>query len=260
MKPRVSLKIQDIDGDGHDEVILRNEWLYGVVSPARGARLIYLFARTPRGGALVVGNPTDDWNFQEDLNRYMDTPSNHPGALADAGHVHDRYRSTFVEVGDSVLVELTNVEAGSPLLGTTKTFLLSPGTPALLVRYRVPENAGDLETDVCLSPDYYRLLRRGRQTVEPVEGGRRRGYRNGDVGVWVCLAADEETSWGEPAFGEVGHGFVLRVVARARSFNLLLGYGEDDEGGCLRRLEKERETVHRHENAEATINTTEVAE
>lgn len=260
MTSRVSLKIQDIDGDGHDEVILRNEWLYGVVSPARGARLVYLFVRTPHGGALVVGNPTDDWNFQEDLNRYMDTPSNHPGALADAGHVHDRYRSTFVEVDDAVLVELTNVEAASPLLGTTKTFLLSPDAPALLARYRIPEGAGALQTDVCLSPDYYRLLRRGRQTVEPVDGGCRRGYRNGDVGVWVCLAPDEETSWGEPASREVGHGFVLRVVAPAPSFHLLLGYGEDDEERCLWMLEREREALHRHEDAEAAITATEVAE
>jgi starch synthase len=253
-----SIKILDIDGDGHDEFILRNDRLYAVVSPASGARLIYLFVRTPRGGALVVGNPTDDWNFQEDLNRYMDTPSNHPGALADAGHVHDRYRPTLVEADGTVLVEMTNVEEDSPLLGTTKSFLLSPDAPALAVRYGMPAPHDTLETDVCLSPDYYRLLRRGRQTVKPFEGVRRRGYRNGDIGVWACLAADEATSWGEPESKEVGHGFVLRVTADAPTFHLLLGYGEAGEEECLRLLERERRTMRRYE--ETAITTSEVVE
>ena len=253
-----SLKILDIDGDGHDEFILRNERLYAVISPTLGARLIYLFVRTPRGGALVVGNPTDDWNFQEELNRYMDTPSNHPGALADAGHVHDLYRATLVEVDGDILVEMTNAQEGSPLRGTTKSFHLSPDAPALAVRYRLPERRDTVETDICLSPDYYRLLRRGRQTVMPVEGERRRGYRNGDVGVWACLAADEATSWEEPGSREVGHGFVLRVAAREPVFHLLLGYGEAGEEECLRLLEREREAMRRHEAV--TVTTVEVAE
>ncbi|HKH12339.1 MAG TPA: hypothetical protein VKA73_14450 [Rubrobacter sp.] len=259
MTARASLKILDIDGDGHDEFILRNEWLYAVISPSRGARLVYLFVRTSRGGALVVGNPTDDWNFQEDLNRYMDTPSNHPGALADAGHVHDRYRPTLVDVDGSALIEMTNVEEGSPLLGTTKAFFLSPDAAALAVRYGTPGWLGELETDICLSPDYYRLLRRGRQTVLPIEGTLRRGYRNGDVSVWACLADDEATSWGEPASPEVGHGFVLRVASRAASFHVLLGYGEADEEACIGLLHRERGAMLRHAGAQDIVTTREVS-
>ena len=40
---------------------------------------------------MVVGNPCDDWNWMEELNRYMDVPKNHPGAFADLGFEHDAY-------------------------------------------------------------------------------------------------------------------------------------------------------------------------
>ena len=242
--PRASLKIVDLDGDGEEEVVLRNDRLYAVVSPVQGGRLIYLFARTPRGGALLVGNPTDDWNFQEELNRYMDQPSNHPGALADVGFEHDRYRVSFVEVDSHALVEMTNVQEGSRLCGTTKGVLLPSDTPALVVGYCIPDTVDGLAIDSCLSPDYYRLLRRGRHVLSPITGERWRGCRNGDVAVWTGLADDEETSWEEPASLEVGHGFIVRTLARAPRFHLLIGYGEID--GELRRrlIESGREAMH----------------
>ena len=40
---------------------------------------------------MVVGNPCDDWNFLEDLNRFMEVPRNHPGAFADVGFENDEY-------------------------------------------------------------------------------------------------------------------------------------------------------------------------
>jgi starch synthase len=244
---RVSLKIADLDGDGEDEVILRNHRLYAVVSPLQGGRLIYLFARTPRGGALLVGNPTDDWNFQEELNRYMDQPSNHPGALADIGFEHDRYRISFVEVDSRALIEMANVQEGSQLFGTRKSMLLSSDASALVIGYRIPDAPDGLATDSCLSPDYYRLLRRGRHVLSPIAGERWRGYRNGDVSVWMSLAGDEETSWDELASHEVGHGFVVRVMARTSRFHLLLGYGETDDERCRRLIETSREAMHQGE-------------
>ena len=164
-----SAEVTDIDEDGEDEVILKGEHLYAVMAPEHGGRIIYLFTLTPEGGALVVGNPTDDWNFQEELNRYMDHPPNHPGALADAGFEHDRYLVSALSDGTHAWVEMTNVEESSRLFGTRKSVLLAPGHPALAVCYRMPEGSGELATETCLAPDYYRLLREGSPRSEPVQ-------------------------------------------------------------------------------------------
>ncbi|QIN81832.1 hypothetical protein GBA63_03635 [Rubrobacter tropicus] len=243
--PRASLKMTDLDRDGGRELILRNDGLYAVLSPRQGGRLIYLFTRGPRGGALVVGNPTDDWNFQEEINRYMDRPANHPGALADVGFEHDRYQTSLVDVDSHAFVEMTNVQAGSRMRGARKTVLLSPDGPALLVCYRLPEGFGAIETEACLSPDYYRLLRWGRSGLSATSGGeRRQGARNGDVAVWLALAHDEDTRWGEPASPEVGHGLNVRARANSEHFHLLLGCGEIDDEGCRALLREGMDVLH----------------
>jgi starch synthase len=230
----------DIDEDGEDEVILKGEHLYAVIAPEQGGRLIYLFTLTPEGGALVVGNPTDDWNFQEELNRYMDHPPNHPGALADVGFEHDRYLVSALSDGTHAWVEMTNVEEGSRLFGTRKSVLLASGHPALVVCYRMPEGSGGLATESCLAPDYYRLLREGRRGLNPCNGESWRGFRNGDVAVWLGLAGDEETDWTEPAQAEAGHGMNFRVQADTSHFHLLISCGDTDEDSCQQLLQEHR--------------------
>jgi hypothetical protein len=239
-----SAEVMDIDEDGEDEVILKGEHLYAVIAPEHGGRLIYLFTLTPEGGALVVGNPTDDWNFQEELNRYMDHPPNHPGALADVGYEHDRYLVSALSDGTHAWVEMTNVEEGSRLFGTRKSVLLPPGHPALAICYRMPEGSGDLATETCLAPDYYRLLREGRPSLSPYKGENWRGFRNGDVAVWLGLAGDEETSWTEPARTEVGHGMNVRVQADTSHFHLLISCGDTDEDSCQQLLQEHRAALH----------------
>jgi starch synthase len=239
-----SAEVTDIDEDGEEEVILKGEHLYAVIAPEHGGRLIYLFTLTPEGGALVVGNPTDDWNFQEELNRYMDHPPNHPGALADAGFEHDRYLVTALSDGTHAWVEMTNVQVGSRLFGTRKSVLLAPGDPALVVCYRMPEGSGDLATETCLAPDYYRLLREGRRGLSPCNGESWRGFRNGDVGVWLGLAGDEETGWTEPARPEAGHGMNVRVRADASHFHLLISCGDTHENSCQQLLQEHRGALH----------------
>lgn len=86
-----SVHVIDLDEDGHEEVVLRNEYLAAVISPRFGGRLVYLFAFRRGDGALLVGNPADAWNWMEELNDYPELPPNHPGALADLGFEHDRY-------------------------------------------------------------------------------------------------------------------------------------------------------------------------
>ena len=73
-KRPVSAEIVDIDEDSCEEVVLRSATMYAVLSPACGARLVYLFALIPRGAILIIGNPTDDWNLQQELNAYMQSP------------------------------------------------------------------------------------------------------------------------------------------------------------------------------------------
>ena len=61
--------------------------------------MIALYSVAGEGGAMVVGNPCDDWNWMEELNRFMDVPRNHPGAFADVGFEHDSYDCALVDAG-----------------------------------------------------------------------------------------------------------------------------------------------------------------
>lgn len=225
-----SARVVDIDEDGEPEVILANDHLFAVISPSRGGRLTYLAHRRPSGGVLVVGNPTDDWNWQESLHRYMDQPANHPGALADVGFVHDGYDVSTPDVTGGALVELLNVAEQSDLRGAHKRILLPDDGDALVVAYELPHGCGGLTVETCLSPHYYQLLRRGRQGLRRDDGAQWRGARNGPVAVWLA-GDDEEITWAEEP-GEAGHGLSVRAHARTRSFHLVLGVGAIDAERC----------------------------
>ena len=111
----------DIDGDGEEELILKNDKLFAVFTPRWGARLVYLFNIEGKDGKMVVGNPCDDWNWQEELNKFMRVPANHPGALTDLDFEDDQYEATPDSVdGVEVSVRLTNVEHASLACGMQK--------------------------------------------------------------------------------------------------------------------------------------------
>jgi starch synthase len=237
-------ELVDIDEDGTEELVLRSEHLFAVLAPACGGRLVYLACRGPDGGVLVIGNPTDDWNRQEQMNSYMDVPANHPGGLADVGGVHDRHEVT-IHAGDGVVqVELTNVQEDSPLHGLRKRIVLDDVSPALLVAYDLPAAAPGITVETCLSPDYYRLLRHGVAELQRHGGRSWRGARNRGAGVWVALAGDEDTAWCDPAGPEPGHGVLVRVRAEARSFHLLIGVGDIDDDTARRAVQAGRERLH----------------
>jgi starch synthase len=229
-------ELADLDADGTDEVLLRGRDLSAVITARHGGRIVYLFHRALAGGVLSVGNPTDHWNWQEGLNRYMDVPRNHPGALADVGFEHDRYAVAELGTGDGfAFARLLNVEEESPLRGTLKSLLLPASAPVLVVCYQLAEHLNGLVTESCLSPDYYSLLRRGRETLRAREGPGRRGFSNGGVTVWIGLADDEATAWAAPDQPDAGHGLNLRVRSHDLHFHLLIGCGEL-RGVELRRL------------------------
>jgi starch synthase len=219
-------RVTDLDRDGDDELVIANADLFAVMSPSSGGRLLYLFARGEDGGALMIGNPADDWHTQEDLNRYMVAPPNHPGALSDVGFERDSYRiSRLGSEARWARTEMTNVEPGSRLFGTRKTVLVSETSPVLSVCYRLPPDAGDQSIKSCLSPDYSGLLREGRCGLMPYDGAWWRGFRLDDAAVWMALAPDERTEWATPSKHDVGHGMNVRLLSKDRHFHLLIGCG-----------------------------------
>ena len=191
---------------------------------------MYLFGRTKEGGSLLVGNPSDDWILQEELNRFMDEPANHPGALADVGHAHDRYEIEIVEGGQ--LIDMRNVEEGSPMYGARKRIRFIPGEQAMVACYRVPETSLPLAVESCLSPDYYGLLREGRAGVSETTGASWRGWRLGDACAWVGRADGESVEWEEARAFAVGHGMSALLRSAQAHFHVFIGAGRPTAPRC----------------------------
>jgi len=214
----------DIDEDGEKELVIKNDKIFAVFSPDSGGRLIYLFDLTGEIGRLLIGNVSDDWNLQEELNQYMDCPRNHPGALADVGYEHNRFEAAIsVAHGDPVSVRLTNVELGSPLFNLEKQVRLGRDDGHISVAYTAPESVRRVSTEICLSPDYQRLLSYGKRDLTVFNGPSWKGWSNGTVRTWVRIDPKESTMWDRPYQSECGHGMNLRITSFSREFHLELG-------------------------------------
>lgn len=209
---RVLAESRDIDNDGAPEIVLRNDDLFAVISPGCGGRVVSLFSLRGERGAMVVGNPCDDWNWMEELNRYMDVPRNHPGAFADVGMEHAEYTAESVGVeGECAIVRLLAPN------GVRKTVELRSGACLLSVEYALPPAVPQLSTEFALSPDYLRLLRCGSGCLEAVDDGPLRGYRNNGVAVSVRLHG---ASWEAPYQPRCGHACMLRAGGAAPGFRI----------------------------------------
>jgi len=223
--------LYDIDNDGHQELILKNERLFAVFSPLCGGRLIYLFSLDGTHGKMAVGNPSDDWNWQEELNHYMKKPPNHPGALADSGYVDDRYEATVTGCrGDEAGALLVNQQEGSQAGGLEKSIRLARGENEIEVTYHLPAHLTDFSIECGFSPDYLHLLRNGRCAIKEFGDGTRRGYANNGTSVWVRLA-DPATAefYGDEKPREFGHGYAVRVRALNTHFAIRLGTKQTEE-------------------------------
>jgi hypothetical protein len=217
-------RVDDIDGDGEDELILENDKLFAVFAPRRGARLVYLFNLEGRAGKMVVGNPCDDWNWQEELNKYMEVPANHPGALADLGFEDHRYNVTLsTPDGGEVAVSLTSDERASADRVIQKVLSLSAGSNEIQVTYRGPKGGRSLIIECGLSPDYRSLLRCGRKPLLPICKPATWGFQNGDVSAWIRV----EDAWRDKLDGaeerDFGHGRAIRFPAPGRAFTFYVG-------------------------------------
>jgi hypothetical protein len=218
-----SAEMRDIDHDNEPDLVLRNSRLFALASPRWGGRIIALFSAGAGRGAMVIGNPCDDWNFLEDLNRFMETPRNHPGALADVGFENDEYSCEIEERGETVVVKLVNVERSSRARGLEKVITIEADQPRIRVRYRLPKKLPRLSVECALSPDYLELLRSGARVLRPVEESDVRGFEVN--GVSVCVECQPGCKW-EPAAQEViGHGRTLRLGSSGKEFELTIHAG-----------------------------------
>jgi hypothetical protein len=219
------VELADVDGDGEDELVVANEALFAVFAPAHGGRLVYLFDLTGDGGRLVVGNPADSWNWQKELNRFMDRPRAHPGALCDSGGEHDCYQAAVATAnGRRVEASMLNVQADSPLFGSEKHIALAAGARAIEVTYTYPMYADRPTIELGLSPDYARLLREGGACMRAIGGATWRGWQHGSTRVWVAIR-DGEARWLEPS-GDCGSHFrLVALQPSVRRFGLRVGVG-----------------------------------
>jgi glycosyl hydrolase family 57 len=249
--PRSGLRalLQDIDDDGHDELVLAGSRLFAVLRPRWGARLTTLVRRGSDGQVnVLVGNPVDHWNFQEELGRFMDQPRVHPGALGVVGSEHSSFQVTRLEVVDSVIVAVLeefvdtkaglSCDAGRLRLAVT----LEQDAEALGACWSRLGTPGELSVRNAICPDYHAALRGGRNGV-------RLEHRARVAGAWLDRISEEEgagvaptapRAWvgvcdapvavlDPPSFGEAGHALEVNVHSAGRHLDLLIGGGSVDD-------------------------------
>ena len=217
--------LYDLDADGEEELVLKNDKLFAVLTPRWGGRLVYLFSVEGEEGKLLIGNPCDDWNWMEELNKYMDVPRNHPGALADIGFEHDRHEPALILAqGPAAHARLRNEQPGSAARGLAKDVLLSSyESNVLTVDYTLPETLSGISVEFGLSPDYFGLLRQGRRGLRRYEGADARGYCTGAATVWVKPENGGQITWAKPCQEQFGHGCSLRLDSSERRFGISIG-------------------------------------
>ena len=215
--------LYDIDGDGEEELILKNDRLFAVFTPRWGGRLVYLFNVEGVDGKMVIGNPCDDWNWMEELNRYMKTPANHPGALTELGFESDEYAAALEVQGAVARASLENIHHESRARGLRKRLSLKEGSNEIAVHYELPAGLSPPTIEFGFSPDYLSLLRKGSSVMGALEDPSNVGYTCHDVSVWLSLEGLQLDDRCQTAYREFGHGRAVRLTPTGREFTLRLG-------------------------------------
>jgi starch synthase len=232
---QVWVGVDDVDDDGEVEVVLGNAHLHAVLAPARGARVVSLAVRAVNGGALVVGNPTDEWAV-DDLHAAGKDPYAHPGALLLVGGEDDHWEvGPVTPTGASAVVELTNVEKESVFEGATLVIRLDAQAPALTATYHLPDPGAVVVA--ALSPDYRALRREGRRALAVERANGRVEAVAGRVRVWFGGVEDPADQAGQAAEPDV------EEASEAPAENPAVPDSYVDETGYHRTANHERPAV-----------------
>ncbi len=207
----------DIDGDGESEVVLASDRMWCVVSPRWGARLTLMCQRDGSGCSVVVGNPADDWNYQEELHRFMDVPAAHPGALTDRDKPHDEWIARHTHWPHGAAVDL--LRPGDTTW--SRRYALLAGVPGLVVCLRGMDPGSTI--DNFLTPDYLEALSSGDQGT-PLGGSRFAGWQHGNRSSWLGFDPEQVTTAmdGETA---AGHGHLIGVSLTGTHAEMIIGAG-----------------------------------
>ncbi len=216
--------LYDIDNDLEEELILKNDKLFAVFTPRWGGRLVYLFLVDGSSGKMVIGNPSDDWNWMEELNKYLERPANHPGALVDSRGEHDRYK-VAIDLGSGleVKVRLTNIQTQKRSFGLQKELSLTYGENEIQVSYNLPDQLNELTIECGFSPDYLNLLRSGREFFSSFGYSKMWKLFTDGTMIWIRLGDNSSTTIDTANYYEIGHGGVVRVKSTEKQFSLWLG-------------------------------------
>jgi hypothetical protein len=224
-----SAGLLDVDGDGVQELILAGDEFWCLVSPQHGARVVMLVHRAQgerdADSALIVGNPADHWNFQEELHRFMDVPAGHPGALADRHAPHQPWvPHTVVDLPDGVAVELRPAHGDHS--GPRRRYALVRGIPGLVACLHTAEPGHRI--DSLLVPDYLDALRRGQEGVTDFAGERHTGWRTEDRGCWLGFDP-EQVALVHAGPDVAGHGYTARLSLVGAHADVIIGTGPADD-------------------------------
>ena len=204
-------EMHDIDDDGEEEVVLGNDRLHVVLSPARGARIVSLAVATNTGGALGV---SDD-----------------PGALVLVDGEDDRWKvRTVSDPGEEVSVELEDVEPGSPHHGATLRLRLVQGADHLVAVYHLPAKESVLLS--ALSPDYAHLLRAGRDALRVLVDDYGCVVTAGRVRVRLTVPVADRGGkvavWQDAPFAEPSHSHLVALGVHSGELTVHVGASEID--------------------------------
>jgi len=211
----------DIDQDGYEEIVLANSSLFAVFTPNFGGRLVYLFDLRGPNGQLIIGNPADDWHWEQSLNSYIMNPPNHPGAFADSLYENDQYKVEILDGNpQSGTIRFENIQIDSPFYGSSKSFRLDSDC-TLYAEYDLTEREVlPITIEIGISPDYLTLLRYGPRFL--VIRPSRNGFSCLNKNTRVILTTSRECWMKTDPSREVGHCILFQVTAQVPKFGISL--------------------------------------
>ena len=223
--PAVNAYLSDVDGDGHDELVIHNERLMAVIESA-GGRIVHMSMNDGGYADTAIGIDNAYWYGTDgDFN-----DGNHVGGLSD---VHPDTQSLLYAMSvdavtpDSVQVTLSRDEL-------SKTLVLKTGEPWLRCLYST--GGADTYVKSGFSPSLVDLIWSAEMERVWGAGGDYMGFRNPDTGVFAgYLLGDGGAQHSSQFSGRLMKGDELRGDHRFE-FWLYAGLTDAPVGGEIAAL------------------------